>query len=112
MRLDDEAVMEKFISVINKTAKENGYSHLGFPPILGLRKTAKAVKALEASTDRKVFELLPLLPSVPGYRLQLALNSLLGKKGINVIEGEVVKAGIKNSVVESISVKKGTDHQN
>jgi glycerol-3-phosphate dehydrogenase subunit B len=106
MRLDDEAVMEKFISVINKTAKENGYSHLGFPPILGLRKTAKAVKALEASTDRKVFELLPLLPSVPGYRLQLALNSLLGKKGINVIEGEVVKAGIKNSVVESISVKK------
>ncbi len=106
MRLDDEAVMEKFISTINKEAGKNGYTHLGFPPILGLRKTAKAVKALEASTDRKVFELLPLLPSVPGYRLQLALNSLLGKKGINVIEGEVVKAGIKNSVVESIYVKK------
>jgi len=106
MRLDDEAVMEKFISTINKAAKENGYTHLGFPPILGLRKTDKTVKALEASTDRRIFELLPLIPSVPGFRLQMALNGLLSKKGINVIEGEVIKAKIKNSIVESVSVKK------
>ncbi len=106
MRLDDESVMEKFISTINKAARKNGYTHLGFPPILGLRKTAKVVKALEASTDHRVFELLPLLPSVPGYRLQMTLNSLLNKKGINVIEGEVIKAKIKNSIVESVSVKR------
>lgn len=106
MRLDDESVMEKFISTINKAAKENGYTHLGFPPILGLRKTAKTVKALEISANRRVFELLPLIPSVPGYRLQMALNGLLNRKGINVIEGEAIKTKIKNSVVESISVKK------
>ena len=106
MRLDDESVMEKFISTINKEARKNGYTHLGFPPILGLRKTDKTVKALEASTDRRIFELLPLIPSVPGFRLQMTLNSLLNKKGINVIEGEVVKAEIKDGMIESLSVKK------
>lgn len=106
MRLDDKAVMEKFISTINKEARKNGYTHLGFPPILGLRKANAAVMALEDSTGRKVFELLPHLPSVPGFRLQMTLNGLLNKKGINVIEGEVVKAKIKNSIIESISVKK------
>ncbi|MBI5042502.1 MAG: FAD-binding protein [Nitrospirae bacterium] len=106
MRLDDKSAMGKFISIINKAARKNGYTHLGFPPMLGLRKTAEAVKELEASTDRKIFELLPLLPSVPGFRLQMTLNGLLNKKGINIIEGEVIKAEIRDGIIESLSLKR------
>ena len=51
MRLDDESVMEKFVSTINKEKQEKWVYPFGFPPILGLRKTDKTVKALEASTD-------------------------------------------------------------
>ena len=106
MKLDDESAMGKFISVVNRAAGKNGYTHFGFPPILGLRKANAAIKALENLTDRKVFELLPHLPSVPGFRFQMTLNSLLNKKGINVIEGEVIKAEIKDSIVESLTIKK------
>jgi glycerol-3-phosphate dehydrogenase subunit B len=106
MKLDDESVMERFISAINKKAKKNGYTHLGFPPILGLKNTEMILKTTEGSTGRRIFELVPNLPSIPGYRLQMALNGLLNKKGIKVIEGEVIKAEIRSGIIESLSVKK------
>ncbi len=105
MRLDDESVLEKFVSVVKKTARKNGYTHFGFPPILGLRKANAAVTALEDSTDCKVFELLPHLPSIPGYRLQMSLDRLLNKKGVTVLIGDVNMAAIKDKRIESVSVK-------
>ena len=63
------------------------------------------VNALEESTGNSIFELLPHLPSIPGYRLQMSLDRLLNKKGVNVLIGDVNMAAIKDKTIESVSVK-------
>lgn len=104
MRLDDDGMLKRFISKI-RGSKKNGYTHLGFPPILGLKNNPMIVNALEESTGNSIFELLPHLPSIPGYRLQMSLDRLLNKKGVNVLIGDVNMAAIKDKRIESVSVK-------
>lgn len=67
------------------------YTHLLFPPILGLKKSRQIIEALQKITHLKCAETLASPMSVPGFRLQAALEQFLLNHEIELIHGEVKK---------------------
>jgi glycerol-3-phosphate dehydrogenase subunit B len=62
------------------------------PPIVGLDVAARAPERLAARAGLPVAETLSDVPSVPGIRLQRALDARLAAAGIPVIVGDVAAA--------------------
>jgi glycerol-3-phosphate dehydrogenase subunit B len=63
----------------------NGEARVGFPAVLGLRRTTDVVADLEETLGCPVFEIPTVPPSVPGVRLYNAL-----RQAVLVLGGEVV----------------------
>ncbi len=64
-----------------------------FPPVLGLDPRARAMERLSAAAGVPVGETLSDVPSVPGYRLQVALDERLALAGIELVRGDVEHGG-------------------
>ncbi|HVP67485.1 MAG TPA: FAD-binding protein [Anaeromyxobacteraceae bacterium] len=60
-----------------------------FPPILGLSPGARVPERVEGAAGVQVAEFLSDLPSVPGLRLQRAVDERLAASGVTVLAGEV-----------------------
>ena len=60
-----------------------------FPPVLGLAPEAGVASRLEAAAGLPVAEFLSDLPSVPGLRLQRAMEARLGAAGVTLLSGDV-----------------------
>jgi glycerol-3-phosphate dehydrogenase subunit B len=76
---------------------------VGFPAVLGLRRTAEVWRELEARLERPVFEVATLPPSVTGIRLYEAMTAALKQAGGRIIIGQtVVGAEIGNGQIEAV----------
>ncbi len=66
------------------------YSHLMLPPLCGLDRSSEVLRAVAEATGTIAFEALPAAPpSVPGLRLQRALDRHLENAGVTLRPGLV-----------------------
>jgi glycerol-3-phosphate dehydrogenase subunit B len=63
-----------------------------FPPVLGLSPGARVMERISAAAQVPVAETVSDVPSVPGLRLQRALDASLAAAGVPVIAGELSRA--------------------
>jgi glycerol-3-phosphate dehydrogenase subunit B len=92
---DHKNSIEEIIEQLKKQVDQLGATHVAFPPVLGLRFAIENKNALEKSLGVEVFELLGFPPSIPGMRLQLALEGLFKKSGGNLMVGHEAKSYVK-----------------
>ncbi len=85
--IETEAGLIQIIEELRKQINQTDASLVALPPILGLRSPLQIKKRIEQETGVEVFELLSFPPSVPGHRLQRSLESVLKKKGGNLLLG-------------------------
>jgi glycerol-3-phosphate dehydrogenase subunit B len=63
-----------------------------FPPVLGVSPEARVAERIGDAAGVLVAEFLSDLPSVPGLRLQRAIDLRLGAAGVEVLQGDVREA--------------------
>jgi glycerol-3-phosphate dehydrogenase subunit B len=63
-----------------------------FPPVLGLSPAAEVMERIASAAGIPVAETLADAPSVPGLRLQAAIDARLTAAGVVVVAGELVEA--------------------
>ena len=83
--MDEQGVAAEVAGRVAAQADLSQYTHVAFPPILGLERTGEVLATLRETTGRPCFELLAAPPSVPGYRLKQALDHALAQHGVEVI---------------------------
>lgn len=60
-----------------------------FPPVLGLSPEARVPERIAAAAGLPVAETVADVPSVPGLRLQRALDARLASAGVEIVAGEL-----------------------
>jgi glycerol-3-phosphate dehydrogenase subunit B len=87
--MDREQVVSELTKRIRDKVSLGQFTHIAFPPILGIEAPGKVLMALQDQLGLPCFEVLAIPPSVPGYRLQKALDRLMGHHGVEIIHGRV-----------------------
>lgn len=64
-----------------------------FPPVLGLSPAARVPERIAEAAGIPVAEFLSDLPSVPGLRLQAAIDERLAAAGVELLRGELAGRG-------------------
>jgi glycerol-3-phosphate dehydrogenase subunit B len=70
-----------------------------FPPVLGLAPRARVAERIAEAAGIAVAETLSDVPSVPGLRLQAALDERLAAAGVEIASGEVAEASAPGAPV-------------
>ena len=103
---DHKGSIEDIIEPLKKQVDQLGATHVAFPPVLGLKFAIENKNILEKSLGVEVFELLGFPPSIPGMRLQLALEGLFKKSGGNLMVGqEAISYTMKENQVTQVIAK-------
>ncbi|OGQ36352.1 MAG: hypothetical protein A3F16_05155, partial [Deltaproteobacteria bacterium RIFCSPHIGHO2_12_FULL_43_9] len=103
--IEQEINFEKLLDILMRVVSSTSPSLLLFPPILGLDRAVEISAKLSKELKIPVVETLGYYESVPGVRLQRAIERLLDRKGVRVIRGEVQGFSSKNSTIESLLIK-------
>ncbi len=85
------------------------YTHLFFPPVMGMIHTSQIMEALEKVTGRRVGETLAFVPSVPGWRLSEAILKYFKSEGFDVLGAEAVGYESEGRRVQSVWVHQGDE---
>jgi glycerol-3-phosphate dehydrogenase subunit B len=93
--LDHEGSVDALARQLKKQVKQIGPTHVAVPPILGIRNALENKSTLEKLLGVKVFELLSFPPSVPGFRLQKALETVYTKSGGKLLVGHEAISSVK-----------------
>ena len=84
-----------------RAALPAGASAALLPPVLGLDPAARVAERIAAAAGVPVAETLSDVPSVPGLRLQRALDARLAEAGVEVVRGALAGARGPGSPVEA-----------
>ncbi len=104
--LDHEESLDNLIEQMKPQVEQLGATHVAIPPVLGIRSAVKNKEVLEEQIGAEVFELLGFPPSVPGLRLQLALDETYRKSRGNLLIGhEAVSYTRVESRLNTVTVK-------
>ncbi len=106
-RLDSEECMETLCHHLFQTAERHRATHIALPPVIGIRKTDRIMSRLKEATGLAWFETASLPPSLPGLRLQKAMDDFVEKNSSRwtVLEGHAVGATSKNGRIESLHIQ-------
>lgn len=99
--LEAEGV-EKLAPVLSGLS--NG-GHLIFPPILGALRSREVTETLQKSGVLDFSESLAVPTSIPGYRLQAALDRALEKRGVSILNGRVISAAAADQRIRSLETE-------
>ena len=103
---DHKDSIEEIAKALKEQVDKIGATHVAIPPILGVRRALENRKSLENLLGVEVFELLGFPPSIPGLRLQLALEKIFRNSGGKMLIGhEAVSYTKSEERVSSITVK-------
>lgn len=95
---DDLGPAEKLGQALAKAAAD--FDRIALPPLAGLLRWERVAELLDQALGPRWFELVAALPSVPGMRLQGALDQRLAAAGVALIHGPVLSwAGEHDGVV-------------
>ncbi|MBI5495889.1 MAG: FAD-binding protein [Deltaproteobacteria bacterium] len=104
-RLQNDEVREALArSLVEAVARAGRVRVVLLPPFFGLGGHAEWVRGLEARVGVPVAELLSAPPSVPGERLQRALDEGVAREGATVLEGVAAPAVLTEGVVSHVDV--------
>ena len=93
--LDHEGSIENLAEQLKEHIEQIGATHVAFPPVMGLQDALKNKEKLENLTGTTVFELLGFPPSIPGQRLQRALETIFTKAGGKMLLGHEATSYLK-----------------
>ncbi|MFX1483596.1 MAG: anaerobic glycerol-3-phosphate dehydrogenase subunit GlpB [Promethearchaeota archaeon] len=85
--LDHEEAIKELATSLKPSIERVGATHVAFPPILGFQHAIRNQVKLNQILDIHVFELLGFPPSIPGLRLQMALEEMFRKAGGKLLVG-------------------------
>lgn len=105
--LDHEENFVELSHVLQSHLNRQSYTHLLFPPVLGMRHTPKIIEALDRLTGKRVSETLAFVPSVPGWRLNEAIMAFFKREGFDCFSGEAVGYESEGRKVQSLWVHHG-----
>ncbi|MCE9623855.1 MAG: FAD-binding protein [Deltaproteobacteria bacterium] len=106
-RLDREEVFVSFGQEIVRYLEGKVYTHLLLPPIMGLENTPAILQALNRITGLTAAETLATPMSVPGWRLQQALENFFHENHCERLEGEAVGFDADGRRVKALYVHRG-----
>lgn len=101
-RLDREPQL--LATPLARAAREHGATRVIVPAVLGLGAHAATHESVQAHAGVPVGEALGVAPSVPGWRLDLALLRALDGAGVSVITGVVTDRARTDGTVRSVTV--------
>ncbi|MBN2228809.1 MAG: anaerobic glycerol-3-phosphate dehydrogenase subunit B [Candidatus Thorarchaeota archaeon] len=108
--LDHEGSIKALGDQLKEQADQIGTTHIAFPPILGVHNTQTIKSQLETLTGATIFELLGFPPSVPGLRLQRAMDEIFTKAGGKLLVGfeanSFLKSGTKLTQITASSPRR------
>ena len=104
--LDEQAMQEKLLLLLQP--KIQGLAGLVMPPVLGLEHHAACLKGLREKLALPVVEAVAHIPSVPGVRLQWALDKAVKAAHIEQAE-EIVSVRTHGDKVTSVRTRSGKD---
>lgn len=103
---DDPAVSEALATAVADATA--GFDFVALPPVLGLRRWAAVSERMDQALGaERWFELVASLPSVPGMRIQAALDKALGDAGIGIVHGRVSGIAVEGPEVRAVRVQTG-----
>ena len=106
-RMDRE---ETFVSVgqeIVRYLEAKVYTHLLLPPVMGIENTQAILEALRRVTGLKAAETLATPMSVPGWRLQLAMDKFLHDQDCERLDGEAVGFDAEGRRIKALYIHQG-----
>ncbi|MHA1735996.1 MAG: anaerobic glycerol-3-phosphate dehydrogenase subunit GlpB [Candidatus Thorarchaeota archaeon] len=87
---DTEEGLRHLAESLQSHVEGTGASHVVLPPVLGLEHAATARSELESRLGAEVIETISFPPSIPGTRLQAALEAALERAGGRLLKGHEV----------------------
>jgi glycerol-3-phosphate dehydrogenase subunit B len=99
--LDAPGAAERLGEVVGAALRGRGAGVALLSPVLGLDAGARAAERVAAAAGLAVAETLSDVPSVPGLRLQAALEAALRAAGVEVVTGALVGPAIPGAWVEA-----------
>jgi glycerol-3-phosphate dehydrogenase subunit B len=100
---DHEGSVDHLTSALKAHVDKLGATHVAVPPVLGIEQASRNQAQIQKELGAEVFELISLPPSVPGFRLQRAMDRVFKKAGGTLLIGHQAKSAIiKNDVIESV----------
>ncbi len=114
--LDDPGAAEEFAKKLAPSAPSDA-THICFPPILGLRNHSRTYDIFSNILKSRVFEMISPSFSVPGYRLQQALEAALRESKVRVVTSGVTGAerdgrNVRNLLLEDSRSKRTASAKN
>ncbi len=85
--MDDPEQAAKIVSFIAQALETAVYDHAFLPPIMGIRRYREVAKMFRDTFGDRISEFLSPPSSAPGLRLQYALDALLTRHGVTIIDG-------------------------
>jgi glycerol-3-phosphate dehydrogenase subunit B len=103
-RFDDFSFVEDFIKWLRSLEIPDG--RIALPAVLGLAEPLRAIELITASTERLVFEIPTLPPSIPGMRLFKILKKAMQAKGGEIFWGlPVASVEKQGKLIEAVTIE-------
>ncbi|RJP15646.1 MAG: FAD-binding protein [Candidatus Abyssobacteria bacterium SURF_5] len=102
--LDEPQAAGHFAKVVRANMPA-GINHVALPPVLGLDNHEETFDIFSREIGKKVFELISPTFSVPGYRLQRALESSLRENRVRILNDEVLDAKREGRKIRNLILK-------
>ncbi len=103
---DHDASLSELLDSLKKHVDQVGATHVALPPVLGIESSVENEKKMQEELGATVFELLAFPPSVPGLRLQKALDKMYLQTGGKLLIGhEVVSGSIEERQVTKVKAR-------
>jgi glycerol-3-phosphate dehydrogenase subunit B len=103
-----ERSSSEIAAALSARVKETRARSVLLPAVLGIEQSAAVRTAVEAVCGVPVIEALGSTPSLPGWRLRVALDRMLARANISLVTG-AVKERANGSHLSSISVATNAD---
>lgn len=106
-----EAAPEVLGAALRDVVARTGCARIILPAVLGIDDPTRVRLAFESATGVPVGEALGVAPSLPGWRLDRALERAVRAAGVRIIEGDVVDAQRASDRIDQLTVlpRGGTD---
>jgi len=108
-RFDREASFVKLGQEIVRYLEGKVYTHLLLPPVMGLENTAAILEAVRRITGLNAAETLATPMSVPGWRLQQAMEKFFHERHFERVDGEVVGFDSESRKIKALYVHQGEE---
>ncbi len=103
-RFDDFGFVEEFIKWLKSLEIPDG--RIALPAVLGLSEPLMAIELITALTERLVFEIPTIPPSIPGIRLFRILKKALQSKGGEIFWGlPIASVEKQGKLIEAVTIE-------